>query len=75
MSDPGGFAELIRKVFPFGMKLKKDMLAQNIFRGRRICPEPHEDNQQHFVHARIARSNRHMHMACDDPKCCMRMME
>lgn len=69
------FRAVVSKVLPFAGKLKSDMQAQKIFSGRRRCPEAHEDGQQHFVHARIARVNGHMHMACDDPKCCMRMME
>lgn len=70
-----GFAEIIAKVLPFASKLKADMKARSIFKGRRVCPELHEDGQKHYVHARIARVNGHMHMACDDQKCCMRMME
>jgi hypothetical protein len=70
------FRAIIDKVLPFAARLKADMVRHDIAKGRRRCPEEHEDGHVHYVHARRQRGGRgHMHMACDDPKCCMRMME
>jgi hypothetical protein len=71
-----GFRAVLNRVLPFAATLKADMVRQDIAKGRRRCPEEHDDGQVHYVHARRQRGGRgHMHMACDDPKCCMRLME
>lgn len=72
---PESWRAIVDKVLPFAMRLKADMKRQEIYRGRRLCPEHHEIPGPVYVRARRDRRNGHMHMACDDPNCCMRLME
>lgn len=65
----------VGQILVFGLKLKKDMVAAGRKRVRRNCPFVHADGHAHFVHAILASRKRHIHMACDDPSCSMRMME
>lgn len=65
----------IGRVLSFGLKLKADMLAAKRSRVRRLCTETHADGADHYVHAVLAGRKNHLHMACDDAACAMRMME
>ncbi len=64
------FCQIVNKVFPVAMKLKKVMLAKNISWAKTKCPEC-----SGWLHGRIAGPRNHLHMACESPSCIMRMME
>lgn len=66
---------VIDTVIPFASTMKKLMIDRRLTRARMKCTQTHEDGLQHYVHATISGSRSHMHMACDDPRCIMRMME
>lgn len=64
------FRQIVGKVLPIAMKLKKKMLAKNIGHAKTECPECGS-----WLHGRIAGKRQHLHMACENPACFMRMME
>lgn len=68
------FSRQVEVVMPFAEKLKRRMLDLRKFSVRVRCPQ-HPKDQVHWVTARIAGSRNHLHFACDDPDCMMRMME
>lgn len=73
---------VVKVVVPFAGKLKAKMMSPD---GKTVlkhsvrtrCPRrDHADESRiHWIHARIVGTRNHMHMACDDPACIMRMME
>jgi len=67
--------ENVGKTIEFALRLKADMQKIGKSRGRRKCPREHADGQEHYVHARLLGAKQHIHMACDDPACDLRLME
>lgn len=65
----------IGRVISFGLKVKARMQKLSKTRVRVECPEQHADSAQHYVTAILAGRKQHIHMACDDAACSMRMME
>lgn len=70
MTTRDEFQQTIAQVLPVAMKLKKVMLAKNITWAKTECPECGG-----WLHGRIAGPRKHLHMACENPSCIMRMME
>ncbi len=67
-SDP--FGDIIEKVLPMADRIKKALIAKGKRKGWTKCPECGEK-----IHAVLAGSRNHLHMACETKGCCMRVME
>lgn len=68
--DREAFRRIIDKVLPTAQKLKAVMLKKGVTWAKTECPECGG-----WLHGRIVGKRQHMHMACENSSCCMRMME
>jgi len=70
------FAKVVKLVLPFGIKVKNKLLELKKTAARFECPdtERHEAEIK-YVTAHLMGKKNHLHMACEDPQCCVRMME
>jgi hypothetical protein len=64
------FRQIVDKVLPVAMKLKKKMLDKSITWAKTPCPECGG-----WLHGRIVGRRQHLHMACENADCFMRIME
>jgi hypothetical protein len=70
------FSRIAGIVLPFGIKLKARMQKLGKRRVRVKCPQHATSaDQGPYVHAVLAGARDHIHMACEDAACFMRMME
>lgn len=77
MSNMGNpMHRVIEIVIPFAGKVKARMQSLGKRSVRVKCPQ-HDTPKGSgpYVHARLAGARDHLHMACDEPTCIMRMME
>ena len=70
------FSRIAAIVVPFGIKLKARMQKLGKRRVRVKCPQ-HDTpaDQGPYVHAALVGRRDHIHMACEDAACFVRMME
>lgn len=64
------FRQIVDKVLPTAAKLKAKMIAKGIAWAKTPCPECGG-----WLHGRIAGKRQHLHMACENAECFMRIME
>ena len=70
------FVRIASIVLPFGLKLKARMQKLSKRHVKVKCPQHGTPKDQGpYVTAMLAGRRDHLHMACEDADCCMRMME
>lgn len=74
-SDEVDFGEQVGRVLVTALKMKTVMLRRGLTRARAVCPAHEASGVTHYLHGAIVGPRQHFHMACDEPKCHMRIME